>query len=325
MEQYLQPINTKAKMQNLKMDSALVGDLANRLEMSQALAAVLRFVKENQTALSALVRFESILAGRAPGFFPKLETVRASLDSLYREPLTVKAREEASKAEIACAVEEALKAYHTLHKQCRLDRQGDDRKKKLVGGSRLKQLNKLALIKSLGTAKLEELRRGFESLVPCQGCTDDEVLKSAKSLCPKCNFNPSELTSDTPAIDAMEESEQAVEALHTTWTKQLLKELDDPSVKGSLEALKREERELVAAFVSEKALPADITDAFIRAIDTALVGLKKRTVKPKEFADAILGDGSPLKPDELRERFETWLKTQIGTDDKATVRFVLEE
>jgi hypothetical protein len=95
-------------------------------------------------------------------------------------------------------------------------------------------------------------------------------------------------------------------------------------VQASLAALKREEHELVTKFLADKALPAEITDAFINAINTALMGLKRRAVKRDELADAILGDGSPLKPDELRERFEAWLKSQIGSDDRNAVRFVLE-
>src|SRR5262249_54046649 len=146
------------------------------------------------------------------------------------------------------AVEEALKSYHTFHKQFRLDKQDDDRKKKLVSGARLKQLNKLVHIKSLGSAKLEDLRRGFESLITCQGSSDEDVLKSAKSLCPKCSFDPSELNGGAAAADALTESEQAIETLHTTWTKQLLKELQDPSVQASLQALKQEECELVTRF-----------------------------------------------------------------------------
>ena len=325
MEQWLAPINTKAKMQNLKMIEPNINDLADRLSMSLAVADILAFIRDHQTALSALERFEGILAGRPLPFFSRLEALKTRLDGIYRNPKTLEDQADALKGEIRTAVEEALKSYHTLHKKYRLDKQGDDRKKKLVSGPRLKQLNKLVHIKTLGRAKLEDLRRGFESLITCGGCSDDDVLRSAKSLCPKCSFNPSELNGGTSATDAMTESEQAVEALHTTWTKQLLKELQDPSVQASLQALKQEERDLVTGFLTDKALPADITDAFINAINTALIGLKRRPVKRDDLADAILGDGSPLKPDELRERFEKWLKEQIGPDDRNTVRFVLEK
>jgi hypothetical protein len=89
-------------------------------------------------------------------------------------------------------------------------------------------------------------------------------------------------------------------------------------------ALKPEEYEAVNKLLAEQKLPAEITDTFLQAINSALKGLRRKIVKPSEFAKQIMGDGTPLKQDELRARFETWLKAQMGDDDPTTVRFMLE-
>jgi len=59
-------------------------------------------------------------------------------------------------------------------------------------------------------------------------------------------------------------------------------------------------------------------------VNTALKGLKVRPVKLSEFGRQILGDGASLKPAELSERFNAWLKAQVGDDDPSAVRFVVE-
>jgi len=91
-----------------------------------------------------------------------------------------------------------------------------------------------------------------------------------------------------------------------------------------LKALKPDEFELVNKFIYQKEFPDPITDTFLAAMNTALSGLKRRPVKGSELASNLLGDGTPLKPAELTERFEKWLKEQVGEDDPNAVRFVLE-
>ena len=325
LESSLLPINSKAKMQNLKLTAAEIDALATELATVQALTGILSFVGESRGSLDALQRFDDILGDRDTTFCQSLDALKVSLNDVYTAPMTLDVQATALKATLASAVAAALKAYHDLHRRFRLDKAGDTRKKALTAGTSLKQLNRLVHIKTLNPAKLQELRAGYETLTPCGGCTDDELLKSAKSLCPKCGFDPGDAHYIAPALDLLTDCEKNVEVLLATWTMQLVKEVKDPSVTGSLEALNKDEFLLVTKFMADGKLPDDVTDAFISAINTVLSGLKRKTVKSKDFAAEVIGDGTPLKADELRERFETWLKAQIGNDDKNTVRFVLDE
>ena len=324
METWLVPINTKAKMQNLKLDAGGITALSDQWAMCGALASILKFINDNQTRLSAVERFDALLGSQDADFCTRLGQLETNLNAVYVQPQTLEAANDSLKAELNATVAAALKTYHTLHKRYRLDKAGDNRKKAVVSGSTLRQLNKLANIKTLGTTKVEELRRRLE-LTPCNGCTDDELLKSSRSLCPHCSFVPGDFAGQDAALDVLTLCEQDVEALHRAWTNQLLNELQDPSVTASLNALKPEERKMVDSFIMGKSLPADITDPFINAINTVLSGLKRKTVKAQDFAKQVVGDGTPLKPAEVREKFEAWLKAQIGTDDQNTVRLVLED
>ena len=324
METFLLPINTKARMQNLRLDSGGITALEDQWRVCAALAGVLAFMKENQTRLSATERFNAILGSQDADFCTRLSQLETNLNAVYAQPQTLDAVNETLKAELKETVTAALKTYHTLHKRYRLDKTGDSRKRAMVGGSLLKQLNRLANIKTLGSAKLEEIRRRLD-LTPCNGCSDDELLKNSLSLCPHCHFPPADYAGQDAALEVLTRCEQDVEQLHKAWTHQLLNELQDPSVLVSLQALKPDERKLADSFITAKALPAEITDPFINAINTVLIGLKRKTVKAQEFAKQVIGDGTPLKPAEVREKFDAWLKAQIGPDDQTTVRLVLED
>lgn len=327
LETYLVPINTKAKMQNLRITPPEIGLLADNLAMSRALSTLLTFVGEAQVAaqLGAIDRFLGILGSRSPDFGSKATAVGVTLNSVYSEPATLSTQKDGLTSSIAETVGSAVGVYHGLHKRHRLDVAGDGRKKKLVNGAELKRLNRLAQVKALGTAKLEDARQRLATLLTCGGCTDQELLSNARSLCPKCSFSPAELVAEDAALDVLAACETQVGQLTVDWTEQLLRDLQDPSVRASLDLLAAEARELIEAFVAAKALPADITDGFINAVNTALSGLKRRPVKAPDFAKQVLGDGAPVRADEIRQRLDKWISAELGTDDKNTVRFVLED
>lgn len=71
--------------------------------------------------------------------------------------------------------------------------------------------------------------------------------------------------------------------------------------------------------------PATLSTDDLDAVRVALSGLKRRTVKARDFAESVLGRGEPLKADEVVQRLNAWLTAQIGSDDRNAVRFVLEE
>lgn len=327
LETYLQPINTKAKMRNLKMTDVEIEMLAEHLHTAKALIALQKLLQETQVAsnLGAIDRFRAILDERSDDFTKKAEVVVAELNAVCADPTTLEERKEALTTAIADAVASALAAYQSLHKKHRLDADGDERKQRLVGSAELKRLNRLARIGSLSHNKLKEVHDRLDGLVTCKGCTDQEVLNNARSLCPKCSFNPKELKSDEAALDVLVNCEDRVRQIEEEWTAELLKDLKDPAVRSSIELLPASHRDLIEDFVEAKTLPEEITDEFINAVNLALSGLKRRAVKAKDFVESVLGHGEPLRADEVVQRLNEWLKAEIGSDNRNAVRFVLEE
>ncbi|MCK6631903.1 MAG: DUF6079 family protein [Fimbriimonadaceae bacterium] len=325
LEGNLTPLNTKAKMRNLNLDVATIDKLVEETGKVNALLSVREFCKAKSNELGAIQRFETILEGLSDNFGGHLESVRTGLQAVYLDPSTFESNRPEIEASVQSAVASGVNAYQDLHKKHRLDKAGDSRKKAMVGSPQLKQLNRLVQVAALNGSKLEDLRNRINAVVSCPGATDADVLKSPTSLCPNCRFDPQSHPLETVAADLVQQCEDEIGEMHRSWTNQLLTELEDPSVQSSRKLMGADAQKLIEDFLSAKVLPAEISDAFITTMNDCFKGVKKKAVKASDFAKKIAGDGAPLKVEELRARFEAWLKEQVGSDDSNSVRFVLED
>jgi hypothetical protein len=115
-----------------------------------------------------------------------------------------------------------------------------------------------------------------------------------------------------------------LEKIHKSWTKNLLKDLDDPVIQGNFELLKAPQKKLLKEFMTAKELPDEITQEFLTAIQQALSGLAKLTVRIDDLKKALFPDGSPATPAEFKERFTAYLEKILKGRDAAKVRLVIE-
>lgn len=324
LESHLAPLNSKAKMRNLNLGDAEVDKLAEEIRATNALLSVREFCKSKSSELGAIERFETILAGFSDTFGGHLDAVRTGLQEVYISPMTFEDRRADIESAVASAVSSGVNAYQDLHKRHRLDKAGDNRKKSMTNSPQLKQLNKLVLVSALNGTKLSELLVRIDAVRSCPGNTDADILKSPKSLC-MCGFDPQTHPVEINATDLVQQCEDGIADLHRIWTSQLLSDLDDPSVQSSRKLMGADAKKLIDDFLAAKVLPADVSDAFINTMNDCFKGVKKKSVKASDFARRIAGDGTPLKVEDLRARFEAWLKEQVGSDDSNSVRFVLED
>jgi len=326
----LTSLNSVARMANLRMEMVEIDRLESLLQECAGLEALLAFVTDKKTGrqLQALERYEAILVG-ADEFQQKLNALKDRMNQVYRDPVvfTDAQQRNALGQLIQDAIDLALDTYQRISREQSLDKDGDARKKKLLQSDTLQRLNKLVYITAVNKDALEELRKGLDSLPIYHACSNEELLNSPTSLNPYTRFDPRTLVvKDSPANDLLAECEERIARLEQDWTNQLLKELRDPAIAPTLTALKPEEKKIVDDFIASQQLPAQISDAFVNVMNTALRGLKRKPVKATAFAKQVMGDGTvPLKAEEMRQRFEKWLKDQLGADQPETVRFVLED
>lgn len=320
----LSPLNSRAKMQNLKLTSGEIDQLGGQLKQCETQERVLQFFDDEQVKLSAVRRYEDIL-GENTEFKTALDGFKQIMADVYANPGTANLDDVKTKLDDVTRL--GLSIYQDFKKRYTLDKDGDKRKKAILEGVKLKTLNKLAMISVLNKSSLEQVWKALENMPVNQACTDDELLKSPTGLCPYTKFDPRPFVSNgaVPAIDALTKCEEDVEALVGDWTKQLLTELNDPAIKSSLGALTPTNKATVDQFLQGGSLPATVDDAFVKVMNEALSGLKTRPVKASSFAKQVFGDGIPLKEAELRDRFEKWLKATRGQDAPESIRFILED
>ncbi len=235
-----------------------------------------------------------------------------------------------------------LLAYLSMHAKARLGVNEDKRKAQLMGDERLKILQKLSTIDLMPRQHLSDFQNRLAGLRSCFALTEQEL--EASPVCPHCGFRPaaeavtdhgsgvtgqgSRLeTRDSGLINAaavLQQLDEQLDKMLAEWTAALISNLEDPTTKGNLSLLKPEPRKLVDGFIKKRALPDDLNQDFIHALQEVLSGLIKVSVKIADLRDALLSGGSPATPAEMRKRFEEYLDGLTKGKEPGKVRIVLE-
>jgi hypothetical protein len=235
-----------------------------------------------------------------------------------------------------------LLAYLSMHAKARLGVNEDKRKAQLMGDERLKDLQKLSTIDLMPRQHLSDFQNRLAGLKSCFALTEQEL--EASPVCPHCGFRPAAesrteqrglrdesdsvlSTQSSVLINAaavLQQLDEQLDKMLAEWTAALISNLEDPTTKGNLSLLKPEPRKLVDGFIKKRALPDDLDQDFIHALQEVLSGLTKVSVKIADLRDALLSGGSPATPAEMRKRFEEYLDGLTKGKEPGKVRIVLE-
>ena len=108
------------------------------------------------------------------------------------------------------------------------------------------------------------------------------------------------------------------------WTRTLLDNLEDSTVRDSLDLLDADRRKLVDDFLSKRRLPDEVGHDFVDTLREVLSGLVRVAVKSEDLRATLLRDGSPVTPEEMKKRFEEFLDELTRGHEPGKVRIVLE-
>lgn len=212
--------------------------------------------------------------------------------------------------------------YMTLHTKARLGVNEDSRKARLMNDDRLRNLQQLATIDIMPRQQLANLQNRLAELKSCFALTEQELELSP--VCPHCNFKPSNESHVVPVENILYDIDEELDRIIESWTQTLLLNLDDPMTKGNLSLLKLEARRLINDFMSKRSLPDNLEQELVHALREALSGLNKISIKLEDLRAALLADGSPATPVEIRKRFEEYLEDLIKGMEPGKVRIMLE-
>jgi hypothetical protein len=215
-----------------------------------------------------------------------------------------------------------IQTYISLHTKARLSKNDDDRKARLIRDERLKSLQKLATIDIMPRQHLVDFQNRLGELRTCFELTEYDLEKSA--TCPHCGFKPITESVSASAATVLESLDHDLDKIVKEWTQTLLSNLEDPTTQDNLSLLKPEAREIIDSFLKSRTLPEPLEQNFVAALQEALSGLTRVTIKISDFRNALLAGGSPITLEEMRKRFEEYLESLVRGKERSKVRIVLE-
>ena len=319
----LQPYTTTGKFKNFRYDASEVAAHRDGLSSLAEIKSLEELVVDLGSTASYLSTAEAILP-TGHEWINKMKTARDEVLAQIGDPVqrSAAAFRDQTRRKLGDLKKVFLQAYLSLHAKARLGVNEDKCKAQLMGDERLNNLKKLSTIDLMPRQYLSDFQNRLAGLRSCFALTEQEL--EASPVCPHCNFKPGSEPPTAPAATMLDTLDNELDKLVEDWTQTLLTNLEDPTIKGNLSLLKPEPRKLVDGFIKKRTLPDDLDQDFIHALQEALSGLTKVSVKIVDLRDALLSGGSPATPEEMRRRFEEYLDGLTKGKEPGKVRIVLE-
>ena len=197
----------------------------------------------------------------------------------------------------------------------------DREKKELLQDYRLKHLRRLATVNSINSVQLTEFERQLDKLKTGAALTEKDLENDPKSA---DGFWPSMEDTSVSAQTRLDNLKASVDQIHKSWTKSLLNDLADPVIQSHFELLKTPQKKMLRDFMQAKELPDEISQEFLTALQSALSGLAKLSVRLDDLRKVLFPDGSPATPAEFKQRFGEYLDQILKGRDASKVRLVIE-
>ena len=318
----LQAYNTPGKLKNFKYD-------ADDIKGYQATFARLKEVEQLQAYCGELAQFTQYLSA-AEAILPEnhpwvAESKQKRIELLTEIRKPAQRESETFKAEALKQLKKLkaayIKNYLGLYAKARLNLTQDKEKKDLLQDYRLKHLRRLATVNSINSVQLTEFDNHIGKLRTGAVLTEKDLENDPKS---PDGFWPGMEDTSVSSEARLAKLKTDLEEVHKSWTKNLLKDLDDPVIQSNFELLKAPQKKMLKDFMAAKELPDEISTEFLAAIQQALSGLAKLPVRLDDLKKALFPDGSPATPSEFKDRFAKYMDQILKGRHAAKVRLVIE-
>jgi len=319
----MQTYSSPGKLKNFRYDAQEVTSHRDGLNSLAEIKSLEELVADLGSTASFLSTAEAVLPAEHE-WVDKMKTARDEVlaqlgDPDKRSAATFRQHTQRKLADLKKAY---VQTYLALHAKARLGVNEDKRKTGVMGDERLKVLQKLSTIELMPRQHLADFQNRLAGLKSCFALTEQEL--DATPVCPHCSFKPGAEPPAAPAGTVLDGLDEELDKLVENWTQTLLTNLEDPTTRGNLDLLKPEPKKLVNGFIKKRALPAEINQDFIHALQEVLSGLEKVSVKTADMRAALLAGGSPATPAEMKKRFDEYLDELTKGKEPGKVRIVLE-
>ena len=319
----LQAYSSPGKLKNFHYSAPEVLVHEKAVKVLDDLDALQEFIVDNEPTASWLSTAETVLPTEHE-WVDRMQTTRQDvLDDLKQADLTTMASQSQNiGAKLQKLKQDYSAEYMDLHTKARLGVNDDKRKAGLLNDQRLQILCKLAGIDLMPRQQLTDYQNSLVGLKSCFALTEQNI--DALPICPHCGFRPAVESGVAPGTHLINQMDDQLDAMVTTWISIILRNLKDPITQANMDLLKIEDREALEAFIKSKELPVPLDSNFVYALKEVLSGLVKVTVKARELQNALQVTDGPATPAEMKKRFEEYINQLTKGKDPAKVRFVME-
>jgi hypothetical protein len=319
----LHTYNTPGKLRNFRYSAQEVKVQA----AGRSLVADLEALVDVVAAIQPLTAYLGVALAVLPAgheWLQKVETLQGEQLVQLRAPDNW--RQPTLRASLSGALDnlksEYIQVYLDLHRRARLNAAEDERKKRLMGDPRHKQLTALAAIDFLPVADLKSWESDLAGLRPCYAVGASDLKE--RPLCRHCGYRPVEEPAGKPAQTILDGLEDRLGQLHAGWTSALLTNLRQEATRENTALMTPDQQKLVQGFLEAGALPEKVGYDFLQTVREALTGLERVAVPPEDILLALTQGGMPCTVQELLSRFRHFVEEQTRGRDPNKVRMVIE-
>ena len=319
----LQVYTSPGKLKNFHHDKQDVSTHRNGLNSLSEIKSLGKLTADLSPTTTYLSTAEAVLPAEHQ-WVSSLKITRSEILSQLDDPAKRSAADfsQEARCKLDAIKKSYIQIYLALHTKARLGVNEDRRKKALMEDKRFKILRELSGIQLMPRQHLEDIQTRFTELKSCFTLIERDM--DISPVCPHCEFRPGTELITSSAVSMLNELDDELNALLANWTGTLLANLNNPGTEDNLELLQPESRELVVKFIDQQALPEEFDQDFIQALDDAFAGLQKISVTIDKLCSVLLPGGSPVTPQEMKQRLEDYLGEVTRGKDLDKVRIVLE-
>lgn len=214
---------------------------------------------------------------------------------------------------------EYVNHYMDRHRKHRLGVNQEAKKNALEQDTRLRMLEKLSRIDLMPLRQLQDFKAKLSGLKVCWRLVPEDL--EARPVCPHCRFSPAAEPVIPPMdLDALEDE---LGRMLEEWTASLCDVLSSENVWEKLDLLSPDQAQRIRSFIHSRTLPDPMDELFIEAVQTALDDIEKASISLDRLTE-VLGNGTPLTPEEAEERFRSFIRSLTRGKDTKKVRIVLD-
>ncbi len=318
----LQAYNTPAKLKNLRLEPSELERQRRGLDTLRHVDSLLELL----TNLRELTNYLSQASMVLPENHPWVVEVRQFRSQLVMQLQDPEQREAATfqaetRRRITDLKQTYVRTYATLHSRGRLGVAEARLRTRLMQDDRWKMLTRLKDIDVMPIQQLQDYQQRLQRLQECTQLTEQDL--QTTPTCSYCQFRPANEDIQAPVSLRLEQMDAELDQMVANWTKSLLDNLKSTVAQESIRLLSEDQQQALRAFLDSGELP-DLTPDLIHTLQESLSGLEKVVIQMEEVRSALLEGGSPVTPEELKNRFKEFVNDKICGLDSTKVRIVLE-